>query len=721
MKPSKLMPDSDNFSAETNLDVFERGFQEIPPLITRERTQKFELLLHLIPNLKQHLVVCGVSGIGKTVLLDMLYDINSDKWQCCFVQGSDQLSFETIQAQLTKTMLRNQHVSLASAFHDFQEEQKKIVLIIDDAGLLVSGLISTLVDYAVSQPVIKLIFSMTPEALQNRSRMERVLENFHLLEIPRLTKSQCSYFINHLAQKPRTYSAFSGLDEASLDKLYRETQGVPAHIIHVFSKMSRGKQNDHIKWLAIFAGMMVLSVTVNQSFRTAKTTPSVLENNPINHAEKTGTLPSEKNETKAIVSESSTKNDFEIVPEIKIDIPDDAAILTIDTPQSTDESAAKVQSDAQIEKKDENLESGTNNDVKIEKGHTDEAALNVPNNHSDAENTITDLAHSEPSTTNPSPGYSNDSNTTGTQKISQIIPEPVTPMTPAIKIPIVPSSAFPAVEPTKTIKIHPLADKPEVATIPLIAAPMAPIMPEIKPIRQSEEDSVAKKIQQKTDEAVIEEKKASAKKVETTMPEKNSAALANTENEHFESTQKSVISKIVTSEEMEDTTASSHPIIHKVDKINAPMQKKTLPLVVHNKTVSTKDEKVMKPQKAKNVSQPITIQNTPVTATRSQPKEVSKNAITTNVKATDAPVQAANVGNYTLQLITLSNSETMSAFQKKYPSLNKSFRVVQSVGSEGQTRFGLMYGGFASIEEATKAKQSLPSEFSDALPRKLTP
>ena len=141
---------TDNTSASTDLNnaMFDNAF-DILPLITKERTQKFELLLHFIPNLKQHLIVSGAEGIGKTLLLDMLYDIDSDAWQCCFVQGSAELSFETIEAQLTKSMLRNKHESLARAFQDAQEKHKKIVLIIDDAGLLVSGLITTLVELSL--------------------------------------------------------------------------------------------------------------------------------------------------------------------------------------------------------------------------------------------------------------------------------------------------------------------------------------------------------------------------------------------------------------------------------------------------------------------------------------------------------------------------------------------------------------------------------------------
>ena len=41
-------------------------------LITLERFQKLDLLIHLITNLKSSLVLCGPKGIGKTRLLTEL-------------------------------------------------------------------------------------------------------------------------------------------------------------------------------------------------------------------------------------------------------------------------------------------------------------------------------------------------------------------------------------------------------------------------------------------------------------------------------------------------------------------------------------------------------------------------------------------------------------------------------------------------------------------------
>ena len=73
-----------------------------------------------------------------------------------------------------------------------------------------------------------------------------------------------------------------------------------------------------------------------------------------------------------------------------------------------------------------------------------------------------------------------------------------------------------------------------------------------------------------------------------------------------------------------------------------------------------------------------------------------------------------------MQLITLSSEAAIENFKKKHPELNKNFRVVKSISNEKE-RFGLMYGGFSNAAEAIKARQTLPTEFANAFPRKLNP
>ena len=311
------MDDNALFSVAIDNSSFDNEGLEVLPLITKERTQRFELLLHLIPNLKQHIILLGESGIGKTLLLDMLYDINSEVWQCCFIQGSAELSFENVEAQLSKTMLRNKHESLDSALQMFREQHKKIVLIIDDAGLLVSGLITTLIEYAASQNVIKLIFSLTPDARNNHRKTDKVLDDCYMLELPALSKRQSAFFLRQLAAKPRTYAAMP-IDEKLLDKIYFKTNGIPAKLIAEFTSLSRKSGNETTKWVLGFTAVVFLAVLINQGvhhFMNKDSSSEEIASSPMPQIETTTDVQIEKN------TESATKLEQDIViPEFKLDI-----------------------------------------------------------------------------------------------------------------------------------------------------------------------------------------------------------------------------------------------------------------------------------------------------------------------------------------------------------------------------------------------------------------
>ncbi len=407
-----------------NNEIFSESF-EILPLITKERTQKFELLQHLIPNLKQHIIISGESGIGKTLLLDKLYDLNSDVWQCCFVQGSAELSFEMIEAQLTKTMLRNKYDSLESAFQIFQEQHKKIVLIIDDAGLLVSGLMTTLIDYAASQTVVKLIFSLTPEAQNAHRQTDKALDSCYLLEIPALNKNQCADFLRHLAAKPRTYDAIP-IDDKWIEKIYHDTQGVPARILVNFSKLARGNQSDYNKWLIGAAGVLFLAIGINQGiqhFKTVEEMPIEIPSVPlIENTEKTPVIQSE--------SPPKTEQQDIIIPEFQLDI--EKGIVAAPT-NSQPENAVPV------EKPVENIAEP----AKVEAEKTPE--MPQP-----------DLKIPEP------------------EKVETVIENPVKLVEPTI--------SFPKVEPAQGVKIQQLSEKSTLQMVPISVPDVKKI--EIKPIEK---------------------------------------------------------------------------------------------------------------------------------------------------------------------------------------------------------------------------------------------
>ena len=491
---------TDNAATLTDLnnDVFDNAF-DILPLITKERTQKFELLLHFIPNLKQHLIVSGAHGIGKTLLLDMLYDIDSDAWQCCFVQGSGELSFETIEAQLTKSMIRNKHESLARAFQDAQDKHKKIVLIVDDAGLLVSGLITTLVEYATSNPVLKLILSFTPETRQKYRKTDRVLDNFYLIDIPRLNQEQSAYFLQHLATKPRTYGNLEKIEDKLLAKIYHDTQGIPARLIADFTKLSRDTQNDHTKWVAIFAGLLVLAVGINQGihyFRQApeqeKTTNTIDEaKNETKVADQSQetTIPLD-NEKNTVANESSVNKDAEIVPN-STEKTSESSVVETKAESTSNTSITEVKSETKVDN-DQLTPTADNPDKKPETAENSTVALE-PQVSKEAISPVIETIQ-EPT--------------------APAINQTVAPVVSSPKATTAPTIAFPKVEPAKGTKIQALPDKIPVASIALTA-------PHVETSESEHNEIDVRKIESKMVEKIAdlkvadkkEEKKSDDKKV----------------------------------------------------------------------------------------------------------------------------------------------------------------------------------------------------------------
>ena len=486
------MTDNAAVSTDLNNAMFDNAL-DILPLITKERTQKFELLLHFIPNLKQHLIISGVEGIGKTLLLDMLYDIDSDAWQCCFVQGSAELSFETIEAQLTKSMRRNKHESLSRAFEDAQEKHKKIVLIIDDAGLLVSGLITTLVEYAASNPVVKLILSFTPETRQKYRKTDRVLDNFYLIDIPRLNKEQSAYFLQYLATKPRTYGNLEKIDDKLLAKIYHDTQGIPARLITDFTKLSRDTQNDHTKWVAIFAGLLVLAIGINQGIHYFKKSPDT--------ATPTDAINDDKMDAKSAdkLPESVSTNDEKnpVASEASIN---KEAKTEFNSTENTSEPTA-------VEKSAEATASSTEQETK-----TDNTQANPVADSSDKKPEIIEKSSAAPD---------EQASKEAKSPVVETIPEPtppainqaVAPVVSTPKIATAPTIAFPKVEPAKGTKIQALPDKIPVTSIALTA-------PHVETSESEHNEIDIKKIEAKIVEKVAdlkvddkkEDKKADDKK-----------------------------------------------------------------------------------------------------------------------------------------------------------------------------------------------------------------
>ncbi|MDD1631478.1 MAG: AAA family ATPase [Methylococcaceae bacterium] len=237
-------------------------------LITRERTRKLELLIHLISNSSQALVVCGPEGIGKSTLLKVLQELKIESWLYCLVQGNADSSFEKIQEQTAQIIKQDkpekQVKALSSVFRLVESQHKKIVLMIDDAGHLAPGLINTIIEYAVVNPVLRVIFVLTHDDLYVKNRSDSAIDDCHLIEIPPLSEKECGEFLQYLAAKPRSQVALNEIGDDIVEAIYRETHGIPGRIIAELPGLEGAKQNDNSLWILVAAvvGLVALALVI---------------------------------------------------------------------------------------------------------------------------------------------------------------------------------------------------------------------------------------------------------------------------------------------------------------------------------------------------------------------------------------------------------------------------------------------------------------------------
>jgi DamX protein len=263
------MVDNDTFTYHLKKSLNRPVDSAVHSLITQERTQKLELLIHLLANLTQPLVVCGPEGIGKTTLLKVLQDRKVESWLYCPIQGNAGLSFEKIQENLSKTIAHDRSESysqaLKAAFGQNECQNKNIILIVDDAGRLVPGLITTIIRYVESNPVLRVVFVLTHDELHVKNRSDRIIDDCHFVEIPPLSEKQCGEFLQHLSTKSWTQISFNAINENMVETVYRETHGIPGKIIAELPVLaSNPKPSVNNRWIltAAVAGLVIIALYV---------------------------------------------------------------------------------------------------------------------------------------------------------------------------------------------------------------------------------------------------------------------------------------------------------------------------------------------------------------------------------------------------------------------------------------------------------------------------
>ncbi len=263
------------------------------PLITRERTEKLELLNHLIANLAHAIVVCGPEGIGKTLLIKSFQEAVIESWIFCWVQADSQLSLQRIQEILGEKITQNMPdikiQSLENVFDRMTSWNMKLVLLVDDAGLLAPGLIEKIITYADARPILRVVFALTHSELYLKNGTDPAIEDCYLIEIPPLSEKQCSEYLEYLSTLPRPRIQFSAINESMVTALYRETHGIPGNILAQLPKDDIRNKIDYSKAILIGAVIGLIAIALGAQWwssrpKTITPKPTVAESNQSNAA-----------------------------------------------------------------------------------------------------------------------------------------------------------------------------------------------------------------------------------------------------------------------------------------------------------------------------------------------------------------------------------------------------------------------------------------------------
>ncbi len=222
------------------VDLERTGGKTPPFFVSPELTQRLDLLRHLAENSQLIPVVLGPEGSGKSSLIRQLCGRAGDNWIVCPVEAHPMLQPESLLSLLANTFAISAGEDLLERLVDRFEvlrlDGRLPVVILDDAHLLPEATIITLLrlhERGIGRRAqVRILLFGEPEfdvllaTPQVQAMNTQVLQR---LEMPRLTRGQTEEFAGRLLAAA-DQTGMSGLNAAQLDKLYRESEGVPGRI-----------------------------------------------------------------------------------------------------------------------------------------------------------------------------------------------------------------------------------------------------------------------------------------------------------------------------------------------------------------------------------------------------------------------------------------------------------------------------------------------------------
>ncbi len=216
-------------------------------LITQERTEKIELLLHLLTHTAHPLVLCGPKNIGKTTCL-LFIDKHLRGSRTLARVNCERLNFldliKRIGAAVTGARSAPKYsVEQLTAYCQHNE----LILLLDDAGELQAGVVNQLINLLPQAPGLKLVMAMTHDQFQLKNLTDPALDDCKIVELPPLNQKQCGEYLQSLALKPKINLSLKTLNDAFVNDLYGESHGLPGVIFYEVSKFASTRKRKQLQ------------------------------------------------------------------------------------------------------------------------------------------------------------------------------------------------------------------------------------------------------------------------------------------------------------------------------------------------------------------------------------------------------------------------------------------------------------------------------------------
>lgn len=225
-------------------DPFASDNPEIRPYISERWQQQLELLLHLSTMSNTILVLTGVLGVGKTLLLREFIAALKRESGVCEVRADSNIT-PTVLLQIMASNfgihyqdLSDQELKVAieTVLHSMSQQGKRYLLAVDNAHKLPEATQELILQFATehTEPVTPLSILLVggPQlgaTLSNITTEHMGEELTHTQRVEAMTRQETAQYIEHRLAAVGVPSS-SLLTEKDIDEIYRQSGGVPIKV-----------------------------------------------------------------------------------------------------------------------------------------------------------------------------------------------------------------------------------------------------------------------------------------------------------------------------------------------------------------------------------------------------------------------------------------------------------------------------------------------------------